>query len=437
MPWQSPSPAACWPACCCTCGPTPSSSGSKLLTALAQLGDEQTSRTLQNVEQGLRNANAILTAPARSSGPPDADEIDAALRRLAQDRPYLFVIRILDDRGHALYSSDTGYRDIDLSDRNYFKKHRDHPEMDFEFGRPIRNRVEGRWIIPATLGLRKADGTFAGLIVAGVDPLFFDRVWAIEKNIPKLSITLLRGDGALMMRSPFDDKLLENSYAGGAVFQRLHTDGTVGTFRNRSAVDGEDRLFAYRQLTVYPGLILIVGQSIDQGARCLVAAGLDRPVRLDRRHDRGDSAHPAAGPRMESAAGRPGPIPADVRLQPLSHGASRPPDPTLSRGHQAAIDQYGWSREEFLAMTSFGLHLPEDVPSLMAILSDSRPGEIVQNQRHRKKDGSVIDVEVALRPIIFNAKRAILALSHDVTERVATERARQIAETQLQMSQER
>ena len=88
-------------------------SAHKLLTAVAQLTDEQTSRTLQNVEQALSNAEAILSAAALSAAfPPsltggvsvDAGSIDEALHKLVEERPYITVMRVLDANGRALKS---------------------------------------------------------------------------------------------------------------------------------------------------------------------------------------------------------------------------------------------------------------------------------------------------------------------------------------------
>ncbi len=56
-------------------------------------------------------------------------------------------------------------------------------------------------------------------------------------------------------------------------------------------------------------------------------------------------------------------------------------------------------------------------------------------QRHRKKDGTVIDVELTSRAIAFDGAPAALSLAVDVTERNRSERARRLAEEQLRQSQ--
>ena len=89
--------------------------------------------------------------------------------------------------------------------------------------------------------------------------------------------------------------------------------------------------------------------------------------------------------------------------------------------NQAAIDCYGFSREEFLSMEIKDIRPSEDVAALLDDVSQS-PSETTR-WRHQKKNGTVIDVEITARPISFNGKKARLVLVNDVTERLRDERA--------------
>ncbi len=85
--------------------------------------------------------------------------------------------------------------------------------------------------------------------------------------------------------------------------------------------------------------------------------------------------------------------------------------------NEAAVRHYGYSREEFLKMTITDLHLPEDVPHLLKIVKDvhgvfRHPGIT----KHRKKDGTLIDVDITTHDVIFDGKTARLVLAKDVTE---------------------
>jgi PAS domain S-box-containing protein len=87
----------------------------------------------------------------------------------------------------------------------------------------------------------------------------------------------------------------------------------------------------------------------------------------------------------------------------------------------AATLHYGYSREEFLSMTIKDIQLPEDAPKLLDRMGQISLGVAYSGRwKHRKKDGTVIDVEVlsysldSLRPVEF-------VLVSDVSERVRNE----------------
>jgi diguanylate cyclase (GGDEF)-like protein/PAS domain S-box-containing protein len=91
--------------------------------------------------------------------------------------------------------------------------------------------------------------------------------------------------------------------------------------------------------------------------------------------------------------------------------------------NDAAIAHYGYSRAQFLAMTIERIRPPAELPALHAQLEgrlggDARP----RTWRHSRRDGSLIDVEIAARPIEFDGQPAKLVLVNDVTARVAQER---------------
>jgi diguanylate cyclase (GGDEF)-like protein/PAS domain S-box-containing protein len=85
--------------------------------------------------------------------------------------------------------------------------------------------------------------------------------------------------------------------------------------------------------------------------------------------------------------------------------------------NDAAIQHYGYSEEEFLAMKAQDLRLPEDVPELMERLNGPRPARDRLEARHRKKDGTIIDVEATIHALEFEGRPSRLVLAHDITER--------------------
>src|SRR5207248_2808827 len=97
--------------------------------------------------------------------------------------------------------------------------------------------------------------------------------------------------------------------------------------------------------------------------------------------------------------------------------------------NSAAIKHYGYSREEFLAMTIKEIRPSEDIADLIADLSQPNTDAKTRVQwQHRKKDGSLIDVEIASHEVVWLGRRAKLALINDITERNRSENALKKAE---------
>ena len=86
----------------------------------------------------------------------------------------------------------------------------------------------------------------------------------------------------------------------------------------------------------------------------------------------------------------------------------------------AAVEHYGYSREEFLAMTLRDIRPAEDVPQLETAIADMGGEPAPRGTwRHFKKDGTPIAVDVVAHTLTFNSRPAVLALATDVTDRNA------------------
>lgn len=95
--------------------------------------------------------------------------------------------------------------------------------------------------------------------------------------------------------------------------------------------------------------------------------------------------------------------------------------------NQAAIDHYGYSKEEFLSMTAEQLRSPEDIAQLLKDFEDQSRSYMQRVARHRKKNGELINVEIASFNLEFDGKPARLGVINDVTQRLqADEQAREL-----------
>jgi PAS domain S-box-containing protein len=89
--------------------------------------------------------------------------------------------------------------------------------------------------------------------------------------------------------------------------------------------------------------------------------------------------------------------------------------------NQAAIDHYGYSREEFLSMTAEQLRPQEDIAQLLEDFQDQSRSYMQRVARHRKKSGEQINVEIVSFNLEFDGSPARLGVITDVTERMKSE----------------
>ncbi|WP_343672281.1 EAL domain-containing protein [Paraburkholderia heleia] len=92
----------------------------------------------------------------------------------------------------------------------------------------------------------------------------------------------------------------------------------------------------------------------------------------------------------------------------------------------AAIQQYGYSEEAFLAMTIRDIRPAEDVSRLEQHLA--RSDLLTRNVRtmagiwrHRRRDGSIISADISHHSLTFLGRDAVFVLADDVTEQIKAE----------------
>lgn len=92
--------------------------------------------------------------------------------------------------------------------------------------------------------------------------------------------------------------------------------------------------------------------------------------------------------------------------------------------NESAVHHYGYSREDFLAMTIKDIRLAEDISARYDSVARSSEGVDAPGiWRHLKKDGTIIEVEITSHLLVFDDRRAELILAHDITKRKRAEEA--------------
>ncbi len=105
--------------------------------------------------------------------------------------------------------------------------------------------------------------------------------------------------------------------------------------------------------------------------------------------------------------------------------------------NDAAINLYGYSRDEFLIMDLTDLYAPEDIQTLLDSFGDeASESRFSKPFRHRKKDGTNVLVEISKTSFNFKDREAHFNIVKDITSSSETEKQNQMlkaifAETDL------
>src|SRR5881398_4136572 len=84
--------------------------------------------------------------------------------------------------------------------------------------------------------------------------------------------------------------------------------------------------------------------------------------------------------------------------------------------NDAAVARYGYSEQEFLAMTVRDIRPVSELARFEETLR-GQDGGTFSGYRHRRKDGALIDVDIEAQPLTFAGRSARLVLARDVTAR--------------------
>ncbi len=101
-----------------------------------------------------------------------------------------------------------------------------------------------------------------------------------------------------------------------------------------------------------------------------------------------------------------------------------------------AVRKYGFSEAEFLRMRAVDIGPPEDVKEFLRHVRVMRKGLTPARQwRHKKKDGTIFEVETVSHVVEWSGREAFLVLVNDVSDRKRAERERDQMELQWRHAQ--
>ena len=150
---------------------------------------------------------------------------------------------------------DKAFEGVYVGDREHFLAQVDATTDDLFIGKPVTGRRSGKWTIQISRRLRHPDGSFAGTIVASLDPGFVERFFEAVDLGPQSSVLLRRLDGTILASHGL--KQVVGSQVILPELRAALARGPSGYYWGRGAVDGVIRLIAYRATERLPVLVLV------------------------------------------------------------------------------------------------------------------------------------------------------------------------------------
>ncbi|HUH86232.1 MAG TPA: ATP-binding protein, partial [Stellaceae bacterium] len=223
----------------------------------AEVLSEHTARSFETLDRTLTEAE-IIRKDLLAGRYPSPEAAHQALMRLKQTTPLLIALGWTDAAGTLEMSS---YPDRppgpSIAAFPQFTAQRDASDLGFFVSPPFLAPSTGKWLTAVSHRLNNPDGSFAGVVSAPIDLAYFTGIYKAIKLGPHGTVVLFHSNGTVMARQP----PLEGPNDAPRVVPRFRTGAhpaDTGAYEGRSALDGVERVIAYR---VVPNLPLVVGVS--------------------------------------------------------------------------------------------------------------------------------------------------------------------------------
>lgn len=225
---------------------------------LARAFEEQIVRTVRGIDSTLLVLRAIYVKNL------DAFDLPEWTWHAGIVTDVVIQYSIIDRDGRLRASSLGPVTPVDLSDRDHFKMHVDAAIDEVFISRPLTGRNSGKPSIQLSRRILLADGAFAGVIVASVDPVQLARFYQSINIGRDGAINVMGLDGYVRASRGFKKEVTNFGNTGG-VLARLDAE-PVGSFTSGGVVDGLRRLVSYRKVSGLP-LAVAVGLGEEEVLR--------------------------------------------------------------------------------------------------------------------------------------------------------------------------
>ena len=196
---------------------------------------------------------AVADALGKGHGAGMDDDAVVALMRSQLARGAVFRnLLVTDAAGRIRHSAREALPPVSIADRDYFRLHRERPDLGLHISPPLLSRIGSAWFAAVSRRLDGPDGAFAGIVFAVMDLQRFERFYASLDIGPNGSVTLWNRDGAALARHPQDERLDAARSPQGIRFPGIASGLEEQTLTGVSPVDGRERIVTIRAVDGLP-----------------------------------------------------------------------------------------------------------------------------------------------------------------------------------------
>ncbi len=317
-----------------------------------------------------------------------------------------------------------------IADQEHFIRLKNGTDVGAVISRPFMGKVQDRWLVAIAQRYNLPDGSFAGIVTGSIRIDHFSETFSRVSTGTGGAISLINSDPSIVARYP------ESGAPGSDIGFRITRPSVVDFIRSGtssaaftvvSGVDRVKRTFSLQKLSVHP-LFIFVGVSTDeylapwrkQAALSVLIAGVFLIctvsfvwffLRALRQRESDLAALRESEDRYRSLFEAESDAIVVIDAETFSN----------IDANQAAVDLYGYSKDELLALKAPDLSAEPDETGRRIQTDDGLVR--IPLRYHRKKDGTVFPVEIMARFFQLNQRRVLLAAMRDITEQRDAERA--------------
>ena len=172
--------------------------------------------------------------------------------------PEIVGYRVIDAQGLVRYVSHADLARAQAGDRDYFLELRDDPARSLVFSQVVTGRITGRQMLIVAVPLRDPAGGFRGVVMAPLDLGHLQKMFDGVDLGPNGVITLRRSDnGRLALRRPAKPQTVNQTLRDNPMHMRIEAGERSGSIRYHAALDGVERIYAYRRVNDYPFYVAV------------------------------------------------------------------------------------------------------------------------------------------------------------------------------------